>query len=105
LQKLKSPVQHGLTGWSAATVQIDEETFALSLGWRISPTTQKIVSLLMGEPGLCPSGARQPDPVREPKQAHGGKAGAPPVEPANILRANSCVMSSIVSLLSEPARP
>jgi hypothetical protein len=103
LQELTSPAQEGADDWNAALVQIDEQSFALSLGWRISPTTQKIISLLMGEPRLC---IEQNMSAIEASKNVEASAIHPEKEEASIasrtLLANSCVMRSITNLLSLP---
>jgi hypothetical protein len=104
LQKLAAPPQRGMTKWTAATVQVDERSFGLSLGWRISPTTQKIVSLLMGEPDLCPGKTSSTTQLaNEPRVSASEQEQAELHVAARTLLANSCVMHSIVDLLGAPA--
>jgi hypothetical protein len=108
LQKLVSPAQKGDDEWNAALVEIDEQSFALSLGWRISQTTQSIVSLLMGEPDLCTDLNR--NKIEPPVGIQGkvDEVAVPPKEESVAVRtllANSCVMHSIVHLLGRPDPP
>jgi hypothetical protein len=89
LRKLLGPAQTGAKKWKAALVEIDEESFSLSLGWKISQSTQAIISLMMGNPKLC-----QLLQNSEPNNRVS----------VGILRANSCVMSSVVQLLDPSSK-
>jgi hypothetical protein len=82
-----------------AVVETEPEIFKLSLGWRISNLTHKIVSVLMGDPRLA-NPDRCDKAWRPPEGTHVGRW-------VPTLMKNSCVMRSVVQALNldeEPAR-
>jgi hypothetical protein len=70
-------------------VKLEQKTFPLSLGWRISRATNDIVRLMMGRPELCL------DPVNARRKT--GTSLDPGIE---AIVENSCVKKRIISLLS-----
>ena len=92
--------------WDITVIELNQQEFSLELGWKISRLTQDIVSLQIGHPSLC---ARASDETKGPRRAlnaidQAGKQAGPtdrrkPVEVARTIRANSCVMLSIETLL------
>jgi hypothetical protein len=48
--------------WSVAEIKLEDEEYALPLGWKISKTTLQLVSLLIGRPEPCPPPPQRTDP-------------------------------------------
>lgn len=92
--------------WSARLVEIDQQKFSLALGWRISKSTHEIVRLLMGDPDLCTDknlGRVAPsDPT--PNAPADKDAGEKTISARTLLE-NSCLMKSVVDLLTTPKGP
>jgi hypothetical protein len=92
-------------------VEIQDQTYGLSLGWKISKTSFAVVSWMLGTPNGCP------DPKAQQKdiQDDGSKDRPATEENVNaqlsktILDRNSCVLKTITGLvdgsLSTPASP
>jgi hypothetical protein len=85
-----SDPDEGSDDWNVKLVETDQETFNLSLGWRISNLTYRIVSVQMGDPDICTKENREKKP---PSTSTNTSIWVP------TLLANSCVMQSIVRLL------
>jgi|GEM_PF-2534587 len=87
-------------------VEIQDQTYGLSLGWKISKSSFAVVSWMLGEPENCPGRKRQTSNVPSSQVQTSG----PSQQNENaqltdvILQRNSCVLKSIVDLLS-PANP
>ncbi len=79
-------------------VETEPEVFKLTLGWRISDLTHKIVSVLMGDPDL--GTPDRCDKAWAPAEKHAGRW-------MRTLMKNSCVMRSVVRAISleEEAAP
>ena len=69
-------------------VDVEQQTFRLPLGWKISPVTNDIVRLMMGRPDLCPQGERKPADDSIKSIVH-------------TVEQNSCVKRNIVRLLKK----
>ena len=85
-QNLESPAQHGADVWTSSVVEIDESELSLVLGWDISASTSKMLSLFIGDERLCLKKDEAADDPRE-------------TEALKRIRANSCVQASILRLL------
>lgn len=69
-------------------VDVEQQTFKLPLGWKISRVTNDIVRLMMGRPDLCPADAPQrPPPAAAIKSM------------VDTIEQNSCVKRNLVRLL------
>jgi hypothetical protein len=82
-------------------VEIQDQTYGLSLGWKISKTSFDVVAWMLGEPRKCPSRDEQSTIVSKPEQQ-----SAPTTEDNinaqlsdDILERNSCVLRTIVELV------
>ena len=98
-----APSRLGVDNSNPKLVELNQQEFVLSLGWTISRSTHAIVSVQMGYPELCP----KPSPTSESK----GDADKDDADKdkdkkheeyiwVETLKRNSCVMKSIVQLLS-----
>jgi hypothetical protein len=92
--------QQGSDRWDATRVEIDEQSFALALGWKISKSTQEIVTRLMGSPDLCTQANR----TYVDSQTPSGSSALKTLRAKKTFLANSCVMRSIVNLLNAPLK-
>jgi hypothetical protein len=83
-------------------VEIQDQTYGLSLGWKISKTSFDVVSRMLGKPGDCPGQNDQSTIVSEPDrndvQATTDNLNAQLSN--NILERNSCVLKTIVELVN-----
>ncbi len=80
-------------GKDLIAIELDQKTFPLPLGWKISSTSSNIIRFMMGWPGLCPDTG----PAAGPEAS---ETAAPQEEwAASIARHNSCELQRIVSLL------
>lgn len=80
----------GRTGDSKVlVVNLNQKTFRLPLGWKISRLTNGILQLMLGQPDLC-NAAAQGSVVEEAREIN------------RIVRDNSCVQSKILDLLRVP---
>ncbi len=97
-----SCIEHaGQPGKALQIVEIQDQTYGLSLGWKISQTSFSVVSWMLGDPQKCrrsPAIVTTTQPQNSAEQA--------PAEPSNnlqlndqIVAKNSCVMKSIVDAL------
>ncbi|MGO9983206.1 MAG: hypothetical protein ACLPIX_03220 [Rhodomicrobium sp.] len=75
-------------GVELITVQLDQQTFPLPLGWKLSALSSDIVRLTMGKPGAC-------DPAREND----------PNWAVWTVNHNSCQLKRITTLLADAAMP
>ena len=83
-------------------VEIQDQTYGLSLGWKISKTSFEVVSWMLGRADSCPSRDEQSTIV-----SRGHKPDVPSTQnnpnaqiSINILERNSCVMKTIVELVN-----
>jgi len=74
-------------------VQLDQQTFPLTLGWKISDTTNDLIKLLLGTPEAAHDDCRRPQPA-EGHQVQN--------DLGVIIRNNSNQMCRIKQLLSYP---
>jgi hypothetical protein len=98
-------------GWKVALVELDQVTFNLPLGWRISATTRKLVTALIGAGMACPPkksrAADSPTDTEVSGRDDGagrGSAEKPEISASRIL-GNACVIQAISALLQPPAPP
>jgi hypothetical protein len=84
-------------------VEIQDQTYGLSLGWKISKTSYDVVSWMLGEPDTCFGRDDQETRVSEPDQkavqASADNVNAQLRNP-NILERNSCVLKTLVGLVN-----
>ena len=80
-------------GWHVASIELDTESVKLALGWKISRTTQSLISLLIGDGQLCSGKPANVDPVTDSPNSQ-----TPTISAANI-EGNSCVQWAIIRLL------
>jgi hypothetical protein len=82
-------------------VEIQDQTYGLALGWKISKTSFEVVSWMLGRPESCPgrdnqstivSGGEKPDGPSTPNDPNAQIS-------INILERNSCVMKTLVELV------
>jgi hypothetical protein len=78
-------------------VEIQDQTYGLSLGWKISQTSFDVVSWMLGTPGKCPSQTpgRTPSPVVAATPTTSYQRDDAQLTKA-ILERNSCVLQSII---------
>jgi hypothetical protein len=83
-------------------VEIQDQTYGLSLGWKISKTSFEVVSWMLGRPDICPGRDEQTTIA-----SRGQKSGIPSTQnnpnaqiSINILERNSCVLKTIVELVN-----
>jgi hypothetical protein len=86
--KMNSPLQ---------IVGIEDETYGLSLGWKISQTTFGVVSWMLGEPYQV--NATDCDAAAQTSRDGGAQANGQFVLNDKIVKRNSCVLLSIRQLL------
>jgi hypothetical protein len=83
-------------------VEIQDQTYGLSLGWKISKTSFDVVSWMLGKPDTCPGQDDQKTSVVAPHQktvqASEDNVNAQLRNP-NILERNSCVLKTLVDLV------
>jgi hypothetical protein len=104
LESRASPAQRGEVGdWKATLVEIDDQSFTLSLGWRISNSTHDIVSRMMGRAGLCTADNISRIASSASTDSTKSASGRPRISEQTLL-ANSCVMKSIINLIRGPSR-
>jgi hypothetical protein len=92
------PSRLGLDDSNPKLVELNQQAFIFSLGWTISRSTHAIVSIQMGYPERCPP----PSPKSESKDDADKEKDKRHEEYiwVETLKRNSCVMKSIVQLLS-----
>lgn len=88
-------------------VQIQDETYGLSLGWKISQTSFDVVSWMLGTPtDNCPG--KQPggsNPTAQQPESNAPATDKKSLLTQQIVELNSCVMQSIVALVGGERRP
>jgi hypothetical protein len=93
-----TPSRLGVDDSNPKLVELNQQAFIFSLGWTISRSTHAIVSIQMGYPELCPN------PKSESKDDAGKDGekdkGHEEYIWVETLKRNSCVMKSVVQLLS-----
>ena len=88
-------------------VEIQDQTYGLPLGWKISGTSFSVVSWMLGEPNKCPGLKPQSADVPSSESEPAGKSD----ENENaqltnaILERNSCVLKLIVDLVRDAPAP
>jgi hypothetical protein len=86
-------------------VEIQDQTYGLSLGWKISKTSFEVVTWMLGRPDICldPDGKdprdSQSTKILEGKKSNVSKNIANAQISRTILKRNSCVMKTIVELV------
>ena len=88
-------------------VEIQDQTYGLSLGWKISKTSFAVVSWMLGEPGDCPGSRRQTSavPTSQDKPSGAGAQNENAQLTDVILRRNSCVLRAIQELVDNGGAP
>jgi hypothetical protein len=86
-------------------VEIQDQTYGLSLGWKISKTSFEVVSRMLGKPIYCPgrnNQSTQITPVAQQKQSDAPATASNPYGQISndILERNSCVLQTIVELVN-----
>jgi hypothetical protein len=87
-------------------VEIQDQTYGLSLGWKISQTSLAVVSWMLGTPDNCPG--RQAQKSNVASSLNQGSSSSQ--QDANtqltdvILKRNSCVLDAMVDLVRNPAQ-
>lgn len=90
-----------LTGRSNAAspvlvVNVDQTTFRLPLGWKLSPRTIDIIDRLLGDPDSCKYTDQKDDP---------SPVELAPTDARRIISDNGCVRSRLRNILSRTAPP
>jgi hypothetical protein len=83
-------------------VEIQDQTYGLSLGWKISKTSFDVVSWMLGKPDSCLGQYKHSAQVSEPHQQD-VPASADNLNTQlsnNILERNSCVLKTIIGLVN-----
>ncbi len=102
-------------------VEIQDQTYGLALGWKISQTSFDVISWMLGKPEECTAKPLAPvgdaPPAAEESQPSATTAGDAAVPNVNagaddnaklthtILRRNSCVIKSIEGLVEAASAP
>jgi hypothetical protein len=94
--------------WQFDQIRLEDQEYSLSLGWKISHTTFKLVSYLIGQPGSgpCPPPTSPQSPApsgpSDPSQssALSGKQHKETLNEEKALQANRCVMRLVEQALS-----
>ncbi len=82
-------------------VEIEDQTYGLPLGWKLSRTTLEIVSWMLGNFDTCTRPSRDPKHADDAdKLEEVGATGTQQLNEATLIR-NSCVLSSISDLLRD----
>jgi len=74
-------------------MQLDQQTFPLTLGWKISETTNDLIKLLLGTPEAAHEGCKRPQPAEGDQVQN---------DTSTIIKNNSDQMCRIKQLLSPP---
>ncbi len=83
-------------GWKIGTVELDHGSFSLALGWRLSRSTQTLISAMIGDAKSCRLGAVE----RKPAERTGEDATSPTLKlSASTIISNSCTLKAIVLLV------
>jgi hypothetical protein len=87
-------------------VEIQDQTYGLSLGWKISQTSFDVVSWMLGKPsGNCKhaaAAAAATDPAGQQAKSAGSASDQNSQLTSQIVQRNSCVMRTIVDLVEGP---
>lgn len=93
-------------------VKIDDETFSLALGWKLSQTSFDVVSWMLGQPDLCNENADDNETPPAGKSSFellfeqfGLARGVPPLVNKSIgdmVQSNSCVLKHVGDLVAGP---
>jgi len=92
-------------------VEIQDQTYGLALGWKISKTSFEIVSWMLGNAGDCHRYELKPSQDSAAPVDAGNSRGAPAGQSdlahlsKPIVDRNSCVLKSIVELIGDPVAP
>ncbi len=88
-------------------VEIQDQTYGLSLGWKISKTSFAVVSWMLGEPDDCPGEKRQTSnvPTSQDQTNDTSQQNENAQLTDVILRRNSCVLKSILGLVGNSPAP
>jgi Patatin-like phospholipase len=84
-------------------VEIQDQTYGLSLGWKISQTSFAVVSWMLGEPGNCPKDRHASTAATD--QHQGDQTSVHSQLTKEIVQRNSCVLKSIIDLVGADRRP
>ena len=86
-------------------VEIQDQTYGLALGWKISRTSFAVVSWMLGEPENCPGRRAQTSEVLPTDMTDNGVSDQNQNAQLTdqILRRNSCVMKLVVDLVGGSA--
>jgi hypothetical protein len=86
--------------WRLEEIKLGDQEYSLPLGWKLSNTTFKLVSYLIGQPEPCPSKPppQSASPPDIPPDAQSGGALTQDVEAS---QKNSCVMHRIEELFGQ----
>jgi hypothetical protein len=96
----------GGTGSPLHLVEIQDQTYGLSLGWKISKTSYEVVSWMLGTPETCPGRDNQSTVLAKAEE----KVDAPSTHDPNAkirsdtLKRNSCVLRTIRELVNGTLR-
>lgn len=91
--------------WKASVISLNQTDFELPLGWTLSDLTREIISAQIGDSDLCEAAT---DPARAPRLQSRlaipdakAELETQALETAKTIRANSCVLASVKSLLQD----
>jgi hypothetical protein len=88
-------------------VEIQDQTYGLPLGWKISQTSFAVISWMLGEPSVCP-GVKSKVTYGEASQDQtpAQNSDTPNAQLTEIiLRRNSCVSRLLVDLVQKSSVP
>lgn len=81
-------------------VEIQDQTYGLALGWKISQTSFAVVSWMLGDPNTCPTKSPPTTASTDPPSDDNATQQTDNAKLNNaIVRRNSCVMKSILDLV------
>src|SRR5262249_10113976 len=78
-------------------VEIQDQTYGLPLGWKLSHSTFEVVRWMLGRPELCDR--KRPLQAVTPEEKAATGQDTPQLDEKTV-RSNSCVLQSIVDLLA-----
>jgi hypothetical protein len=83
-------------------VEIQDQTYGLSLGWKISQTSFAVVSWMLGKPSACYIDPHDTSPAANPaSKSRAGQQGENKQLAWQIVNRNSCVESAIQRLVGD----
>jgi len=105
----------GQSGAHLHIVEIQDQTYGLALGWKISQTSFSVVSWMLGDAGKCPVSSNAPPALDPPGSSRGGiedssndligqQAGNDKLT-RHIVDRNSCVMKLVEDMIAGDAAP